>query len=161
MADRSSMKNKSLIAIVALNVVGTVLGAYFTFQALRDPLIQKPAKSDMATEEFLVYHDIFKDKPIMFTLEPFTVNLGHLESDKVIQVELNLEMHDEKSYEEVVSKSALVRDTVVKVLSQKEYTELATIQGKLFLKDDLSAEINKQLKYGLIKGVYFTRFIVQ
>jgi flagellar FliL protein len=115
----------------------------------------------MNTEDYLVYHDIFKDKPILFTLEPFTVNLGHLESDKVIQVELNLEMHDEKSYEEVVGKSAMVRDTVVKVLAQKEYQDLASVQGKLFLKDDLAAEINKQLKYGLIKGVYFTRFIIQ
>jgi len=152
---------KTLIAVAVLNVLALGAGCYYTFQALHDPLIQKPEKSDMATEDYLVYHDVFADKPIIFTLEPFTVNLGHLESDKVIRIEVNLEMHDEKSYEEVVSKAATVRDTIVKVLAQKDYQELASVQGKLFLKDDLSMEINKQLKYGLIKGVYFTQFIVQ
>jgi flagellar basal body-associated protein FliL len=153
--------NKLVIALIALNLLGTATGGYFTYMALKDPLIMSPEKSDMKTEDYMVYHNIFSDKPILFTLEPFTVNLGHLESNRVIQVELNLEMHDEKSYEEVVSKSAMVRDTVVKVLAQKDYRDLATVQGKLFLKDDISSEVNKQLKYGLIKGVYFTRFIVQ
>ncbi len=153
--------SKGLIAVAGLNIIATVVGAYFTFMALQDPLVIKPEKTEMGTEEFLVYNNIFQDKPILYTLEPFTVNLGHLESDRVVQVELNLEMQDEKSYEEVVSKSALVRDTIVKVLAQRDHMELATVQGKLFLKDDLSTEINKQLNYGLIKGVYFTRFIVQ
>jgi flagellar basal body-associated protein FliL len=153
--------SKALIALIAFNLLGTMAGATFTFIALRDPLVAPAAKSDMGTEEFLVYNNIFADKPILFTLEPFTVNLGHLETDKVIQIELNLEMHDEKSFEEVVGKSAIVRDTVVKVLSQKDFRDLASIQGKLFLKDDISTEVNKQLNYGLIKGVYFTRFIIQ
>lgn len=153
--------NKTLLALVVFNVLGTVGGAALTVMSLKDPLVQPAVKSDMATEEYLVYHNIFSDKPILFTLDPFTVNIGHLESDRVIQVELNLEMHDEKSYEEVVSKSAIVRDTVVKVLAHKEFQDIASVQGKLFLKDDIAMEVNKQLKYGLIKGVYFTRFIVQ
>lgn len=152
---------KLIYLLITLNIIGTATGAVFTYKTLSEPLVQPPVPSELNAEEFLVHHNVFSDKPILYSLDTFTVNLSSVEEDKVVLIELNLEMHDEKSYEEVVSKSAIVRDTVVKVLADRRYDELTTVQGKLFLKDDISLEVNRQLKYGLIKGVYFTKFLVQ
>jgi len=152
---------KIFVVLIILNLLGTAGGAYFAFNAISEPLVQAPAHADLSTEDYLVYHNIFSDKPILYSLDPFMVNLANVESDKTVMIELNLEMHDEKSYEEIVNKTALVRDTVVKVIAQKHYEDISSVQGKLFLKDDISEEVNKQLKYGLIKGVYFSKFLVQ
>ena len=56
---------------------------------------------------------------------------------------------------------AHARDTIVQILNGKEFPELQTIQGKLFLKDEISVALNQQLKRSFIKDVYFSRFVLQ
>ena len=134
------------------------------YMALNQPLM--PTKTvdsykEMTAEEYLKHFNIFADKPILYKMDAFTVNLANQDEDKVVQVEVNFEMLDERSYEEVMTKTASVRDTIVKILAQKASHDIGSIQGKLYLKDDISIAINKQLEYGFIKGVYFTRFFIQ
>jgi flagellar FliL protein len=153
----------SLIILAVVNFLCLAGGGTLAFMALMDsprPKVEEP-KVKMTLEDFLKKEKVFADKPIVYSLEPFTVNLMNQEEEKIVQVEVNLEMLDERSYEEIIGKSAMVRDTVVRILSEKKYQDIASIQGKLFLKDDISLSINKQLDYGFIKDIYFTRFMLQ
>lgn len=153
----------SLIILAVLNLLAIVGGGGLAFYAIsespRPKPVEKPVK--MTLEEYLKKEKVFADKPIVYSLEPFTVNLANQDEEKIVQIEVNIEMLDERSYEEIIGKSAMVRDTVVRILSQKRFQDIASIQGKLFLKDDISLSINKQLDYGFIKDVYFTRFMLQ
>lgn len=154
--------NKILfVALLVLNVLGLGGGAALTYMAITVPLVEKPAKSDLTTEEYLIHHKIFNDKPIIYTLDPFTVNLANIEEDKKVLIEVNLELNDEKSFQEVVGSSAIVRDAVVTILAKHEHADIATIQGKLSLKDEIALSVNKQLKDSMIRGVYFTKFFVE
>lgn len=148
-------------ALLGLNVLGLGGGAALTYLAITEPLVAKPVKSEMNTEEYLVHHKIFNDKPIIYTLDPFTVNLANIEEDKKVLIEVNLELNDEKSFQEVVDSSAIVRDAVVTILAKHEHADIATIQGKLSLKDEIALSVNKQLKDSMIRGVYFTKFFVE
>ena len=47
-----------------------------------------------------------------------------------------------------------------KVWNDSTVDELETIQGKLFLKDKIVAEVNQILDKGLVKDVYFTDFVM-
>lgn len=150
-----------LFVVLGLNLIGLAGGAAFTYLAISEPLVQKPAKTEMNTEEYLVYHKIFNDKPIIYTLDPFTVNLANVEEDKKVLIEVNIELNDEKSFQEVASSSDVVRDAVVTILAKHEHADIATIQGKLSLKDEIALAVNKHLKNSMIRGVYFTKFFVE
>ena len=148
-------------ALIGINVLAILGGAFFMSQALSEPLVQKPEKVDMTNLEYLEHHNIFNDRPIIFSLEPFTVNLANIEEDKKILLELNVELSDEHSFHELKNQSAIVRDAVVSILAQKEYADIATIQGKLSLKDDIAEALNKNLQKTMIRGIYFTKFFVE
>lgn len=100
--------------------------------------------------------------PLVFTMEKFTVNLGG-EPKRTIRLEVNLEMLGKDGFEEVMSPDsrARARDRIVRLLNEKTFSDLESIQGKLFLKDKIASEINSVLKSGIVKDVYFSDFVVQ
>ena len=104
--------------------------------------------------------DIFGDKPIIYSLDPFTVNLSG-EDERIVQIEVTLEMIDEDGFEEVVTMGGHARDTIVHILNGKSYNDIQTIQGKLYLKDEITLALNKQLERSFIKDVFFSRFVIQ
>jgi len=105
----------------------------------------------------------FETEPIShLKLLALTVNLGG-EPKKTIRMEVNLEMLGKDGYEEVINTEnrAKARDRIVRVLNEKSFQELESIQGKLFLKDRIAFEVNSVLKKGVVKDVFFTDFVVQ
>jgi flagellar protein FliL len=102
---------------------------------------------------------IIASEPIIFTMEPFAVNLNGF-PQRVVNVEINLQLLDEKGYEEIISLGPQTRDSVVRLLNSKSFTELESIQGKLFLKDQIAHTLNGLLKVGVVEDVFFTKFNV-
>ena len=100
--------------------------------------------------------------PLIYTMDKFTVNLDG-EPRRVIRLEVNLEMLNKDGFEEVINTDnrAKARDKIVQILNNKTFNDLETIQGKLFLKDQIATEINAFLHEGVVKDIYFTEFAVQ
>lgn len=100
--------------------------------------------------------------PLIYTMDKFTVNLSG-EPKRSIRVEVNLEMLGKDGFEEVINSDnrAKARDRIVRILNDKTFGELESIQGKLFLKDRIAMELNTILDKGVVKDVYFSEFIVQ
>jgi flagellar FliL protein len=100
--------------------------------------------------------------PFLQKLDKFTVNLNG-EPRRTIRLEVNLEMLNEESYEEVmdVSRMPKIRDRIVAVLNDKTFSDLESIQGKLFLKEKITSEVNAILDKGVVKDIYFSEFVVQ
>lgn len=100
--------------------------------------------------------------PFLEKLDKFTVNLAG-EPRRTIRLEVNLEMLNEESFEEVmdISRVPKIRDRIVAILNEKSFSDLESIQGKLFLKDRITNEVNSILDKGVVKDVYFSDFVVQ
>jgi flagellar protein FliL len=100
--------------------------------------------------------------PYVYTLDKFTVNLGG-EPRRTVRLEVNLHMLGRDAFEEVmlIENRARVRDRIVRLLNEKNFSEIESIQGKLFLKDKIAMEVNSILDRGVVKDVYFTDFVVQ
>ena len=97
---------------------------------------------------------------ILYRMDEFTLNLaGH--PRRAIRFEIALEMLDEKGFEEVVQMGAVARDSIVRILNEKRFQDIETIQGKLFLKDQIATSLNGFLKEGVVKDGLFTDFVVQ
>ncbi|MNJ98433.1 flagellar basal body-associated protein FliL [compost metagenome] len=100
--------------------------------------------------------------PLVYTMDKFTVNLGG-EPKRTIRLEINLQMLGKDGFEEVMEPEnrARARDRIVRVLNEKAFSDLESIQGKLFLKDKIAMEVNGLLHKGVVKDVYFSDFVVQ
>lgn len=145
--------------LILLNVVGMAAGGYFAYMGnlgLTPEVIR-----EMEARKQIYDEEVFQDKPVIYSLEPFTVNLADAEDERIVQIKVTLEMLDENGFEEVVSMGAHARDTIVTILNGKRFPELQTIQGKLFLKDEITVALNQKLKRSFIKDVYFSRFVLQ
>jgi flagellar basal body-associated protein FliL len=160
-ADAPKKRNvkKLLLQVFALmNLLIMGSGAYLIFS------LTVGYKPPMLTEADIFMDTQFqsqfkKGDPILYSLEPFTVNL--LTPRHVINLEVSIELLDEDGFEEVISENPKTRDAIVRILNKKEKKDLENIQGKLFLKDQITVAINDFLDEGVVKDVYFSRFVVQ
>ncbi len=147
-------------AIINLCVLGG--GAFLTYKntigykppSVREPATLEALKKEKAEIEAQV------TGPILYRMEVFNVNLAGT-PPKVVRMELSLEMLDQDGFEDIVKNVSHERDMIVALLNKKEFSELESLQGKLFLKNEIASEINKSLKTGLVKDVFFDKFIVQ
>jgi flagellar FliL protein len=98
---------------------------------------------------------------IMFPLETFTVNLLSESGRRYLKCDINFEMGGKELSPELEEKKPVFRDIVIRILSSKSLEEISTVKGKEKLKEEIVGEINKRLKDGKVKNVYFTNFVVQ
>ncbi len=97
---------------------------------------------------------------VMYTMPGFAVNMAG-QPRRLIKVEMTFEMLDKDGFEEIVRNSPQVRDQIIRILNKKTFDDIETIQGKLFLKDQISVALNGQMKAGVVKDIYFNDFLVQ
>ena len=148
---------KIIFAVINLIVVGGGLSmTYMATLGWIPPRLTEEQLQAIRKEEIKI------DDPLIYTFDKFTVNLGG-EPKRTIRLEINLEMLNKDGYEEVFDarKRAQTRDRILRLLNEKTFSDLETIQGKLFLKDRIASEVNSILAEGTVKDVFFTDFIIQ
>ena len=111
------------------------------------------------------YHRVpiidFKDRT-MVALGDFTTNMAlGGRSGKFMKTKVNVRTSGEDVSEELIERNVLVRDAVIKTLSENSFNDIATQKGKQRLKDEITEGINAIVTKGSIKEVYFTEFIIQ
>ena len=82
----------------------------------------------------------------MFPLDTFTVNLLSDSGRRYLKVQMNLELDDDDLAPELETKTAVVRDVVIRLLSSKTLEEISTSKGKLKLKEQMVNQINLRLR---------------
>ena len=153
-----------VFAVLNLGVLGG--GAFLVYKstlghhapAIREGELAEAKKA----REVALDAELGKLGPLIYTMDKFTVNLIG-EPKRTVRLEVNLEMLGKDGFEELISSEnrAKARDRIVRILNEKSFAEVESIQGKLFLKDRIAGEINSILKDGVVKDVYFSEFVVQ
>jgi len=99
---------------------------------------------------------------ILYPLDTFTV---HLKKDgsvsRYLKATMSLELNAEELSFELDSKSPVVRDRIIRILSSKTLNEIASKEGKQKLSFEIINTLNSMLIDGNIKYIYFTEFILQ
>lgn len=98
----------------------------------------------------------------MVTLEQFTVNLSTPGSvnPKFFRVNIALELPNEDTEQEATSKMPQIRNTIIDLVNSKRANDLATAEGREYLKEEIKNGLNAFMVNGKIKGVFFTNFAV-
>lgn len=154
---------KLLMPVMAvLNIAVLGGGAFFTYSATlayEAPVLREPAAVDELKKE-RENAGVLGTEPVMYTMPGFVVNLDG-SPRRLIKVEMTFEMLDKDGFEEIVRNSPRARDEIVRILNRKTFDDVETIQGKLFLKDQIAVALNQALKETVIKDIYFNEFLVQ
>lgn len=98
----------------------------------------------------------------MMQLEQFTVNLSSPggAAQKFVRVAISIEVPNAEVESEVTSKMPQVRNAIIDLFNSKRANDLATAEGREFLKEEIRSALNSFMTTGKVKGVYFTNFAV-
>ncbi len=150
-----------IIIIVALVLVLLIVGVVVAMLAGGDDeSSQRSNNNPSAKEKPMKNMDAMEVGP-MFPLDNFTVNLLSDSGRRYLKVQMNLELDGEELAPEIESKTAVIRDVIIRLLSSKTLEEISTAKGKDKLKEQIVNELNLRLRDGNLKNVYFTEFVVQ
>lgn len=154
-------KIKSLLvgAFVLIDLIVMAGGAFWIYG---NTIGYETAKmrEDQALAQLIEEREKKAAEAVLYMMDPFSVNLLGT-PQRQLTVEMHLEMLDGEGFEEVVTLGAESRDAIMKLLSAKSYGDVESIQGKLFLKDQIATTVNKSLKRGVVKDIFFSQFIVE
>ncbi len=180
--DESPKKGGSLVLIIVIVVlvliilIGAVAGILFMGSDESSPQQQQQMQGNyqqqnnqqqqqqqqnMPQRTSALPQSNFAEVGPMFPLDSFTINLLSDSGRRYLKVEMNLELGNEELAAELESKTAVIRDIVIRLLSSKSLDEISTPKGKDKLKEQIVTQLNMRLKDGHINNVYFTEFVVQ
>lgn len=152
-------KKMMVIIIAAVLVLVLVVGGVVAFLLLRGGGEEAHAEQEVTKEEPQKKEKKKKKKdkeeghaaPIFEKLETFTVNLSG--SENMLQVELHLELPDEKMKETLKSFMPKVRNDINLLLRSKKLDDLRSDEGTRKLIDELKETVNKSMDVEEDEGV--------
>ncbi|RAX55259.1 flagellar basal body protein FliL [Helicobacter sp. 16-1353] len=162
-------KNKKskvvLIIIIALIIIAILLGVAFYFMTKQNTTNTPettPTSQDMSigTDVTQTNANYIRIGPI-YQLDQFIVNLLTQSGRRYLKTTIGLEMTMPELQNELNSKRAAIRDTIVEILSSKSLEEVSTTRGKEKLKEEIVQRLNEFLVDGKIRNVFFIDFVIQ
>ena len=151
---------KTVVSIlIATNISVLGLGSYWVY--ISTVGYDYPKVTEKNLREPASLKEKFGQAPMIYTMDKFTVNLSGIPK-RTIRLQVNLDMISPVAFQEIMDFEyrAKARDKIVRILNERTFDDLETIQGKLFLKDKIVSEVNQILDRGLVKDVYFTDFVM-
>ncbi|OQY25710.1 MAG: flagellar basal body protein FliL [Desulfobacteraceae bacterium 4572_35.2] len=97
----------------------------------------------------------------MVDVSDFIINILDKNETRYLKAAITLELENEETVVEVNERMPQIRDSVLLLVGNKTFAELNDLQGKLQLRAEIIVRLNKLLKKGKVKGIYFTEFVVQ
>lgn len=144
---------------MAINLIVLGIGSYLVYMSTLG-FTPKSLSNEQAAREIAAFEETLRGDPVLYGMAPFNTNLDGVPR-RLIRLELSLEMMDDEGYEEVIGITPQARDSIMRILNGKTFTDVETVQGKLQLKNQIVGELNGSLKKGVVKNVYFSELVVQ
>lgn len=98
----------------------------------------------------------------MIPLEQFVVNLSTPggSNPKFFRLNAALEVPNDDTEAEVNSKIPQIRNAIIDLINSKRASDVATVEGRDYLKEEIRNALNGFMVNGKVKGVFFTSFSV-
>ena len=152
-AEEKQSPNKSKLKLIIIAVVVLLIGAGGIYGYSKYDKGKKEKAEP--TKEAKV--------SIVCPLNSFVVNLQDNTGvgKRYLKITMQLKVGKEEDKLLIENNNAQIRDTVLLLLSSQSLKEINTMEGKLELKQTLLSRMNQILGNSIIRGIYFTEFVVQ
>lgn len=148
-----------ILAVVLLLLVGGGAAAYWFLMgpgAAPDDATHEQAEAGVGPStpkaEFI---------PEIVTLETFIVNLADPLGRRFLRMTLDVEVVNRDAVAAVQGSTSRIRDAIILLLAGKSFADLASMEGKITLKNEIVERLNQIVGGGRVSNVYFTEFVVQ
>lgn len=150
---KKSGKMKWIIMLLVLLILGG--GGYFAYTTYFQNSTETAEPQDVQLEE------IDSSDSQVVTLPSFLVNLSDPLGRRYIKLTLDVEVANSDAAKVLEGANAKVRDAVILLLSSKSYSDLASLESKLLLKNELVTRLNQIIGSSKVVRVYFTELVIQ
>lgn len=150
-------RKQILLGSILLGVALLAGGGYFAWKKLHKPPQTKPTQHDPRIFTAPMPDPI---KTLRMDLEPFLVPLAKSPEGRLLLLKVSLEVADPNDKDFLAEKTRLLRDTIYRLVRYRLASELKTVRGKMLLRAQMKAEINRVLGRDLVAQVYFTEFVI-
>ncbi len=160
----SGMKSILIGLVIGLSIGG---GAFFFLKGKEAPAqaqtAERPAEdgSEAPVEEVVADTPAEDDAGVIYDLEPFIVNLADTTKVRYLKTTIKLDLISEKYVEDMNAHLPKVRDTLLLLLSSKEFAAIRSVEGKMELRDEILQRVNAVFNNNKVKMAYFTDFVTQ
>ena len=156
------------LILIVVGVLALAGGGYFAYtNFFQEETVEESAEKDKNGEEGGEGADgeNAEELPpgvgVMFTMDPFVVNLAGSNGKRFLKVTATLELSSPEVNPEFEENLQKITDSILVLLSSKSFEDVYSVQGKFKLKDEITTRVNRFLVVGHVKDAYFTEFIVQ
>ncbi|MBT3516811.1 MAG: hypothetical protein HN465_04450 [Nitrospina sp.] len=149
------------LILIVVGVLALAGGGYFAYTNFfqEDP-VEELKKGEEGTDGENA-EELPPGLGVMFTMDPFVVNLAGSEGKRFLKVTATLELSSPEVNPEFEENLQKITDSILVLLSSKSFEDVYSVQGKFKLKDEITTRVNRFLVVGHVKDAYFTEFIVQ
>ena len=153
------MSNKIMFLVIAVMLVVTIglaAGFFMVWGKLSD--LSTPANGVANTET-----DQSQAAQLgpLFSLDTFIVNLADPERNRYLRVTMDLELAAPTDAEKLNERLPQIRDRILMILPSKRFEEIASMEGKTALRDEIIGKLNGLFPTEVISNIFFTEFVVQ
>ena len=171
--EESAPKKKSnllliIIIVVLLLIIVLFAGIFLMMGGDEEDATQQTIKQEQPHKSMKKKKSTYTEEDrslsdigILYPLDTFTVNLKSDSGRRFLKCTISLELEGEELSMELDSKSAVLRDRIIRILTSKTLEEVSSKKGKAKLTQQIIDALNAMITDGRIKGLYFTEFVIQ
>jgi flagellar FliL protein len=97
----------------------------------------------------------------LYSLDTFIVNLADAGRSRYLRVTMDLELAQSADAGKLNERLPQVRDSILMILPSKQFDDIAGMEGKIALRDEILAKLNSLFGYNVVTNIFFTEFVVQ
>ena len=97
----------------------------------------------------------------LFSLDTFIVNLADQSRNRYLRVTMDLELVEATDADRLTERLSQVRDSILMILPSKRFDDIASMEGKTALRDEIIAKLNSLYSKEVVSNIFFTEFVVQ
>ncbi len=150
-----------LLPVLLVSAGGGAYLAYANYPAIAEVAHNLGLGEKGAEEEEAAAEDAGIQYGEFMELTDIIVNPANSEGRRLLMVSLGIESIDPALLESITAREMVVRDTIIKILGRRTVEELAAIEQRNIIKDELLHAVNGVVTEGEISRMYFTQYVLQ
>ena len=153
------MSNKFMFLVVAVLLVLTI-GLAAGFFMMWNKLSALSTQANMAVTSQNGKAQAAALGPL-YSLDTFIVNLADAGRSRYLRVTMDLELAAAADAAKISKKLPQIRDSILMILPSKQFEDIASMEGKIALRDEIIAKLNSLFARDVVSNIFFTEFVVQ
>jgi flagellar protein FliL len=153
------MSNKLMVLLVAVLLVLTT-GLAAGFFMMWNKLSNLSTQGNLAANQEAQQAQADASGPL-FSLDTFIVNLADQERNRYLRVTMDLELAESTDSSKISERLSQIRDSILMILPSRQFEDVASMEGKIALRDEIIARLNGLFNRKVVTNIFFTEFVVQ